>query len=361
MNGCRIYIAAAVLMFLTCAIARSHEGGVTGFASINIDRNVVQYKLTLSSIPDGPLAQAMGAAGKSARPKYELLGEAIAERLRLVANAGSACQPGPRHVTPPNRTGANLTAQVDFVCHRKIHKLMIRDDVFDVLGNDIHILARITWSGGSQQFVFRPEARETTIILAGAGSASSEGHALDGVESFFALGIRHILTGYDHLLFLLALIIGGGSIINVIKIVTGFTVGHSITLALAALDVVNPPTHLVEALIALSIAYVAAENLLPRYAISRRWAVSLAFGGVHGLGFSSVLRESGLAGENLLSSLFSFNVGVEVGQAAMVLVAMPILIRLRDTDWGAKATMILSVAILIVSLVLFAVRAFILT
>jgi len=348
-----ICAVAGLLIVLAGSPARAHDGGVTGYAVITIDRHMVRYKLTLSSIPAGPLAARMGVGDKSARPKYELLADAIAERLQLTNN-NAACQAGPHHTTAPTQTVVSITAQVDFVCRDKVAKLTIRDDLFDVLGDDIHTLARIDWPGTSQQFVFRPEARQTTIIIAPDGASSPAG----GAGSFFPLGVEHILTGYDHLLFLLVLIICGGGLVQMLKIVTGFTIAHSITLALAAFDIISLPSQLVEALIALSIVYVAAENLYPRYAMSRRWAVSFVFGAVHGLGFSAVLREAGLAGENLLWSLLSFNLGVEAGQAAVVLMAMPILFRLRGTDWEPKVTKTISGAVLIVGLVLFAERVF---
>ena len=168
----------------------------------------------------------------------------------------------------------------------------MRDDLFDTLGMDYHTIANLMWSAGSQQFVFMPDARETRVTV-------STGEATRGVGSFFLLGIEHILTGYDHLLFLLALILRGGNLWSLFKIITAFTIAHSITLALAALNIVMLPERLVEATIALSIAYVAAENLFMRKAVSHRWAVSFLFGLVHGFGFSNVLRELGLPKEGL--------------------------------------------------------------
>ena len=97
------------------------------------------------------------------------------------------------------------------------------------------------------------------------------------------------------------------------------------------------PGALVEAVIALSIAYVAAENLFPKFAISRRWTVSFLFGLVHGFGFSSVLKEIGLPKENLLLSLLNFNLGVEAGQAAVVLLCVPILLWIRSVPWEPRA------------------------
>ena len=179
-----------------------------------------------------------------------------------------------------------------FACTDPPRTLEIRDDLFDVLGAQYHTIANMQWPGGSQQFVFLTQARELRVDIAEAAATRSAG-------SFFVLGIEHILTGYDHLLFLLALILRGGNLWSLLKIITAFTVAHSITLALAALNVVTLPERLVEATIALSIAYVAAENLFMRSAVSHRWAVSFVFGLVHGFGFSNVLRELGLPKEGL--------------------------------------------------------------
>ena len=171
------------------------------------------------------------------------------------------------------------------------------------MGNDHHTLAIIMWSGGSQQFAFGTDARETAVTVSAAPEVSR------GAGSFFPFGILHILTGYDHLVFLLALILRGGNVWSMLKIITAFTLAHSITLALAALNIIALPGSLIEAIIALSIIYVAAENLFLKHAVSHRWAVSFLFGLVHGFGFSNVLRELGLPREGLIWSLLNFNLG----------------------------------------------------
>ena len=148
---------------------------------------------------------------------------------------------------------------------------------------------------------------------------------LGQIWEFLALGVEHIFLGYDHICFLLALIIVGGRLLNLVKIVTAFTVAHSITLILAALQVVELPSRLVEAGIALSIVYVAMENFwLQR--TDYRWVLSFAFGLVHGFGFANVLRELGLPTEGLVASLLAFNVGVEVGQLCIVGLLYPLTV-----------------------------------
>lgn len=162
---------------------------------------------------------------------------------------------------------------------------------------------------------------------------------------YLALGVEHIFLGYDHLAFLAALILGailarrgtGGTppeaassreaLLNTVKIVTAFTVAHSITLIYAALSPDAVETGWVEPAIALSVAYVGFENLRPRVA-RRRWLLVFAFGLVHGFGFASVLSEIGLPRVGLVRSLLAFNVGVELGQIAVVSACLPLLLAL---------------------------------
>jgi hydrogenase/urease accessory protein HupE len=149
---------------------------------------------------------------------------------------------------------------------------------------------------------------------------------------FLHLGIAHIWTGYDHLLFLFGLLLVCRSFRSIVGIISCFTVAHSITLALATLRIVNLPSSLVEPMIAASIVYVGVENLIRRGAEPKgRWALTFGFGLVHGFGFASVLRELGVGsnGHSLAMPLFTFNLGVEVGQITIAAVALPLVWQLR--------------------------------
>jgi len=138
-------------------------------------------------------------------------------------------------------------------------------------------------------------------------------------------GIEHIWIGYDHIAFLIALLLWARRLWPVVKVVTAFTVAHSITLALAVLDIVSLPASVVEPLIAASIIWVAAENFFSEN-IARRWKVTFLLGLVHGFGFAGVLRDFGLPPDALGLALASFNIGVEIGQVAIVAVAVPVLL-----------------------------------
>jgi hydrogenase/urease accessory protein HupE len=146
---------------------------------------------------------------------------------------------------------------------------------------------------------------------------------------FVALGIEHILTGYDHLVFLLGLLIAGTGFKDITRIITSFTAAHSITLALSSMDLVRISPSVVEPLIAISIVYVGLENVLGRD-LKWRWLLTFAFGLVHGFGFASALRDVGIgSGGAAALPLVLFNVGVELGQFFVALVALPIIWRLR--------------------------------
>src|SRR5215468_9062734 len=153
--------------------------------------------------------------------------------------------------------------------------------------------------------------------------------ALAVMRTFIPSGVHHILIGPDHILFLVGLLLLGGTWGSLLRIVTAFTLGHSLTLSLAALDVVSPPARLIEPAIALSIVFVGADNLVKESGRDVRAWLALVFGLVHGFGFASVLREFGLPSEALGWSLFSFNVGVEIGQLAIVLLVTAVLATIR--------------------------------
>ena len=311
----------AGLALLLSMPALSHSGDATGFASIGIDGTSVIYRYTptTSGADDASLVRL------------------IREKITVTADLQPCVPSEPQGM------------QVDFACPAPPKTLMIRDDMADSLGDKHHVIAVLTWHGGSSSLSFSANEREARVSLAGAEQPQ-------GAGSFFLLGVEHIATGYDHLLFLLALILCGGNLVSLLMIITAFTLAHSITLGAAALDIITLPSTLVEAVIALSIAYVAFENLFPRFAVSHRWHISFLFGLVHGFGFSSVLKEIGLPRDSLIWSLLNFNLGVEAGQLVAVLIAVPLLMKLRKTTHEARVVRGLSAVVLLVGLVLFVER-----
>jgi hypothetical protein len=171
------------------------------------------------------------------------------------------------------------------------------------------------------------------------------------------LGFEHILAGIDHVLFVVALLLASTRLGDLVKIVTAFTIAHSVTLSLAWFGVLDPPSRIVETAIALSVAYVAAENLFGR---SRRgrWPVAFGFGLVHGLGFYGALRSLELGSAGVVTTLVSFNLGVELGQLAIVAAIHPICRVFAAHRWYRPAVRAGSGAILAVAANWFVERAF---
>ena len=191
----------------------------------------------------------------------------------------------------------------------------------------------------AQALIFGTESAEQTLALQPAG-------AWQTLRQYLVDGVWHIWIGYDHILFLLALLLPAvlvrwdrqwqgaprfpGALKEVVKVVTAFTLAHSITLSLAALQVISLPSRLVESAIALSVVIAALNNL--RGTIEgRRWMMAFAFGLLHGFGFASVLADLGLPQGALVLALVGFNLGVEVGQLAIVAVFLPVAFALRNT------------------------------
>jgi hypothetical protein len=197
-------------------------------------------------------------------------------------------------------------------------------------------------------------------------------------------GIWHIWMGFDHILFLLALLLPSvlrfrskdevlpvgvhnnvwkpverfkAALKNVIKIVTFFTIAHSITLCLAAFQIISLHPRLIESIIAISIALAAIHNIYPL--LSRKeWLIAFVFGLFHGFGFASVLAEKGLGGSYLGLSVFGFNLGVEIGQLAIIALVFPILYLLRKTFLYPKIRVFGSIFLIFISLYWFIERAF---
>jgi hypothetical protein len=200
-------------------------------------------------------------------------------------------------------------------------------------------LLQVVGDGHEQAEVLSKETPVASVNVAAPGRRQQ-------FEDFVSEGIWHILKGYDHILFLLTLLFpavvrygpGGWepreslreAVVDVLKVVTAFTLAHSLTLSLAVLGLVHVPARLVECAIAATVLLGALNNLKP-VIVGRRWAVAFAFGLVHGFGFASVLADLGLHGANLVLSLVGFNCGVEIGQMAIVAGVLPLSFLLRYT------------------------------
>jgi hypothetical protein len=341
----------ATFLLVWSTLASAHSGGTLSFASIAVSGHTVRYSLTLHDIPPGPLAERMHLGQPGVAADYNPLLNAIREKIRFT-NDGAVCAPEGGQLHAPSAASISITGTVDFSCASEVRELIIRDDMADVLGASHHTLTLLVGPHGSEQFTFEAETREAIW------PPGQKARAVLAVGSFFPLGVAHVLGGYDLLLFLLVLMLRGGGWVRLLGILAAFTAASSVTLAFAAFEVVTFPDRLIGTAIAVSIVFVAAENLFPKYAVARRWTVSLGFGLVHGFAFAQGLREVGLPRDHLAASLLNFNLGIEAGQAIVLLLIVPILVLMRGKPWEPKLVATLSAIVLAFGVFLMVERAF---
>jgi hypothetical protein len=318
--------AAAALVMLLAGSAAAHSSSLA-YVEIAVAGHDARVTLQLA---DRDLAPAIGSAKE--RPVSRA--EALAARDALleyaaghvhVRNGEADCPPVSRALSIADKAdGFFAVTDVDYRCKRTAADLTVEYDLFFDLDPMHQGLARITLPGQPErQHVFRGAARSLRL--------DRPVTLVDHLRDYLVLGMEHIFGGYDHLSFLLGLMLVAAArglrrgARYTLGIVTAFTVAHSVTLICAGLNLVRLPAHIVEPAIALSIAYVAVENLVvaePR----RRWLLTFGFGLVHGFGFASVLQEIGLPPSGVIPSLVSFNVGVELGQLCVVAAVAPLLL-----------------------------------
>ncbi len=349
-----------IMLFLLLAgpLAQAHIAS-NGFLTLKVDGSQVSGSIELA-IRDGELAVGLDHDGNGKVTWGELRSSQAAMQtyvlghLRL-AGEDSFCPLSFGPVEVNDRVdGSYLWLPVAANCGAVIKRLSIEYTLLEAEDPSHRGLLTLTANGAAQ-----------TAVLGGS-SAGARPFELNNPSSWSAFveylraGIWHIWSGIDHLLFLLSLLlpavlvrrqnrweavpIAAPAFVNIVKVVTAFTLAHSITLSLAAFDVIRLPSRLTESVIAASIIVAALNNVFPRIT-EGRWRIAFAFGLLHGFGFASVLTEMGLPKGARLVSLVAFNLGVEAGQLAVVLAIMPLAYVLRSSrfyrsgvmPWGSSA------------------------
>jgi len=245
----------------------------------------------------------------------------------------------------------HVCVKLTFVSKEALDRLELDYQLFFEVAKQHQNIVALNDRGETSQFILNDghrhfEYRVGTVIPFGIMFAE-----------FLHLGMEHIWFGFDHLAFLLALLIAGGSVREMVKVITSFTVAHSITLCLAVLGILAVPSQWVEALIALSIAYVAIENQWNKPLV-RRWIITFYFGLIHGLGFAGSLADTQLPKNHFLASLFTFNLGVELGQLAIVVLVIPVLWLMGHYRWYPFLKRGVSWVVALMGLLWFVERAF---
>ncbi|RIX51169.1 HupE/UreJ family protein [Paenibacillus nanensis] len=365
-----IALVILILLGLPAGRADAHTNTI-GFSDITVKAATVQYDLYLDpkEVSQWMDARSSGVfvIDPSAAPlkegevrwAEEDLHTLVAENL-TVSDGVKPAEASLGKVTIEERNGMPAAhLPLTYAFPEKVQKLHISyrffyDDM-DALHQNI---AKIQTETGEVETVFHQTNQTASYVLnAGGGESLQTSVTVPNWLATFAdyvwLGMEHIWTGYDHLLFVLALILLKLPIRKYLIILTAFTVGHSITIALASLGIVSLSPSIVEPLIALSIAYVAIENLWLKR-IEWRWMVALGFGLIHGFGFAEILKET--LGDSYTLPLLSFNLGVELGQIAVLAVVLPLLYYAGRAKWYRKAAYGLSMVITLVGLYWFAER-----
>lgn len=268
-----------------------------------------------------------------------------------VTGDGAPCAGALVDAAAVDADGVSLRAT--YTCAVRPRAIRVRVKLFAELAHGHRHLAALR-AGGSVVDAVASAAQPSFALTVDAEPGQVP--AATSAGAMFRLGVEHILTGYDHLLFLFGLVLVGGRARSLVGVVTAFTAAHSISLALAALGVWAPSSRFVEPAIALSIAYVGVENLFVKSA-EKRWRITFPFGLVHGFGFAGALAEIELPRAKVPLALLTFNLGVEAGQLAAMAVVLPVVVFASRWRWfrlsGVRA---LSVLLAITGLAWFAVR-----
>jgi hydrogenase/urease accessory protein HupE len=335
-------LLGAALLTILAPPARAHDETVSASEVSVSDRQIVWRvdvgvaglaKAVKLPAPEGELDERGLAEAKGAIAAYVAKGLGIdADGARLTASVGAL---EPRY-EPAVTTGrpqlARAALELRYEAPRPVETIAADVRFFADLTTQHRAVINVRWAGEARRFVQLGPSR--LELARGRLNPTAWTLAWD----FGKWGTHHIFVGYDHIAFLLALLLAVTRFRELLAIVTSFTVAHSVTILLSALQIVTVPSRITEALIAASIVYVALENLLwPLRTARYRWLLTFAFGLVHGLGFATELRDrlAELGGDVVLPIL-AFNMGVEVGQVAIVCLVYPVLANLRaaGTDAG---------------------------
>ena len=353
--GRRLAVVLAVLAAIVLAgDAWAHKTSLST-SRIDVTADRISYRLTVSA---HDLAVAMGIETDLVVPvpKSAFVARAaeidryLRSRIRILGD-DRPCPAGPA-VLDYGKLPDDIVVNLDFRCTASIRDVLISYLVFFDIDPKHRGVGVIEAGDGPQEFLVDPTVTEI--------EARRAPPVYERFLRFLVLGVEHIIIGYDHILFLLALLLASRRFIDLVAIVTAVTLAHSVTLSLAWFGVVDLPARLVESLIAASIIVVATGNLMARGegGRDRRWLLAGGFGLVHGFGFYGVLRELELSGGDVVTPLLAFNLGVEAGQLAIVAIFLLVLGWTFRRAWYVPAMRGGSAVIALVACYWFVERAF---
>lgn len=384
-------IASCVVVLWVLVVGASAHTTDTSYARIRILDDRLEVRLTCDVftlqkiVPDLDANQDMALSREELRRATPEIRKFLASRVGMEVNGAlvkltgelepfwplDAPDPIPAKLWHVNEALISFPFDIPLSAPAKDVALLF--DVFSIFGERHAVLGVFEYRGQPTEVVFTLAEPDYLFDTAFAGTPTTPGtqtppasapaaapHRSNADDSpvwrFFKMGIGHILTGYDHLCFLLALMVVS-RLRPLIAIVTSFTIAHSITLLVAAFGIVTLPSRFIECGIALTIVYVAVENLW-RTDYSHRWRLTFFFGLIHGFGFANTLNPQELPVEAKARCLLVFNLGVEVGQLAVVLALLPLAILLAKWRYAARARAAVSIIVALLGLAWFSDRVF---
>jgi hypothetical protein len=364
-------VALALACMVAAPVAHAHKASDSYLNLRVTDRHIEgQWDIALRDLD---VALGLDADGngeltwEEVRARHADIAAYAMSRLSLSSNDAYCPVAVTRHLLDDHTDGAYAVIRFGGDCPRAVDALDVRYHLlfeFDPLHKG---LLRLEHAGGTETAIFEPEHDSRHVVLA-------SGSPWTTFSDYFRHGVRHIWIGVDHILFLLSLLLPAvfllsgrrwkpapdfrSGLVDVLKVVSAFTLAHSITLTLAALELARLPSRWVESAIAASVVVAAANNLLP-VLHKRRWIAAFLFGLIHGFGFASVLADLGLPRGSLALALLGFNLGVEAGQLAIVATFLPFAHAMRET-WVYRRLFLAggSTAIALVATVWLVERAF---
>jgi hypothetical protein len=348
----------AWLCFVFAANAHAHKPS-DSYLTLSVEGNTIigQWDIALRDLD---FAIGLDANGDGAitwgevRTKHAEIAAYAMSRLQLSAE-GKACPAAVTgHLVDEHTDGAYAVLRFTATCPAILETLQARYALFFDIDPQHKGLLRLQYQGAASTGIFSPDKASQQFSL-------TRPSRLAQFIDYSREGVWHIWIGFDHILFLLALLLPSvvfrklgqwqavpafkPAFWAVLKIVTAFTVAHSITLTLATLGVISLPSRWVESTIAASVVVAALNNLFPLFR-ERRWLMAFVFGLIHGFGFASVLSDLGLPKDTLVLALVGFNLGVEVGQLAIVAAFLPVAYAIRNT-WLYRRVVLLAGSILV--------------
>jgi hydrogenase/urease accessory protein HupE len=319
-----VAVLVALISFLGCTVAaQGHQINLTNARLVVLPDRTVDVEIAMRGSDTDRAASTKVIDDATGLVQPLALAEASAPiaayiegHTAVLGEDGASCRPGAAEVAPD---GDGVVVRTRWLCAAIADPLHYRSTVLTDVSPDARQVVLIGAGPDAAQDLLDASRPETALTAAAPPSLRRV------VGRYIEAGIAHIFLGYDHIAFLAAVVLWARRLWPVVKVVTAFTIAHSITLSLAALDIVRIPSSIIEPAIAASIVYVAAENFLSRD-VDKRWRDTFGFGLIHGFGFASALQEFGLPRSALIPALASFNLGVEIGQIAIVSLVVPALL-----------------------------------